>query len=246
MAGSHPRYFAFLISLLRVLTFIQVGKVRVIGRENLSSAREPVIVCPNHPHYVDGAIFPILMEKQGRYMADEDVLRFGFGFGALCFVPAGAFPARDGYPDSTLRTFEAGAGFLASGYSLLIFPEGHTNFNLKMQPLKRGAIRIAQLASAKLGKPVNIIPAYVRYGKYFPVWLQRIKPPLQYLIVLLLFFYFRRGATVVFGEPISSEDFPQSDQEACNFLAERIVALDPGDQHQGVAGMYAILPFTKL
>jgi 1-acyl-sn-glycerol-3-phosphate acyltransferase len=236
-----------MISLLRILTFIQVGKVRVIGRENLNAVDGAVIVCPNHPHYIDGAIFPILMEKESRYMADEDVLRFGFGLGALTLVPVGAFPARDEGPDSNLRTFAAGAKFLASGFSLLIFPEGHTNFNLKMQPVKRGAVQIAKLASTTLGKPVYIIPAFIRYGRYFPMWIQRIKPPLQYLIVLLAFFYFRRGATVVIGKPISSTEFPSSDNEACNFLGDRIVALDPGDEAQGVeAGMYEILPLIKL
>jgi 1-acyl-sn-glycerol-3-phosphate acyltransferase len=231
----------------KILTFIQVGKIRFIGRENLSSADGPVIVCPNHPHYIDSAIIPILMEKQGRYMADEDVLSFGLGLGALFLVPLGAFPARDKSPDSNLRTIAAGAKFLASGFSLLIFPEGHTNFNLKMQPVKKGAIRIAKLASTMFGKPVYIVPAYIRYGKYFPVWIQRIKPPLQYLIVLLGFFYFRRGATVVIGKPISSADFPSSDNEACEFLADRIVALDAGDEFQlAAAGTYEILPLIKL
>ena len=242
----NPKSFAFAIWLVRILTFIQVGEVRVIGRENLKK-QDPVIICPNHPHYIDAAIVPILMERQGRYMLDEDVLRFGFGLGALICVPAGGFPVRDGTRGSNLHACEAGAQYLASGYTLLIFPEGHTNFSLKMQPLKKGAIRIARLAENKLGRPVFIVPAHIRYGRYPSGWIRKIKPPLQYFIVFLGFFYFRRGATVIFGEPISTSDLPASEKSACNFLAEKIQSLDTGERSYGVdKGIYDSFALTKL
>jgi 1-acyl-sn-glycerol-3-phosphate acyltransferase len=242
----NPKAFAFVMWILRILTYIQVGEVRVIGRENLNT-QGPMIVSPNHPHYVDAAIFPNLIQRQARYMVDEDVLRFGFGLGALILVPAGAFPARDRTRGSNLRTCETAVQFLSSGYPLMIFPEGHTNFKLQMAPLKKGAIRIAKMASQKLQKPVFIVPAHIRYGRYPSGWLQEIKPPLQYLLVLLASFYFRRGATVIFGTPISSADLPQLDKEACNYLAKNIQALDPGEQIYGVdKGMYESFAFIKL
>ncbi|HSE43025.1 MAG TPA: lysophospholipid acyltransferase family protein [Acidobacteriota bacterium] len=245
MTQDHPQYFFFMRFLFRILAFIQVGKVRVIGIENLQRVKAPVIVCPNHPHYADGLIFPNLMERQGRYMVDEDVLAFGFGLGALLFIPVGAFPARDGRPNSKIRTCEAGLKFLSAGFPLLIFPEGHTSFDQKLQSLKSGAIEITKLASELLQTSVFIVPAYIRYGKSFPLWIQRTKPPLQYLLVLLGSFYFRGGATVVFGTPIGASEFPSSQKEACQFLAKRIETLDPGSV-QGVEGVYETLQFNKL
>jgi 1-acyl-sn-glycerol-3-phosphate acyltransferase len=144
--APNPKAFAFGIWLTRILTFIQVGRIRVVNRENLQM-HKPIIVCSNHPHYIDAAIFPNLIQRQARYMVDEDVLRFGFGLGALILVPGGAFPARDGTRGSNLRTCETAVQFLSSGYPLLIFPEGHTNFKMEMAPLKKGAIRIAKIAS---------------------------------------------------------------------------------------------------
>jgi 1-acyl-sn-glycerol-3-phosphate acyltransferase len=245
MASQHPTYFSFMKFVMGIIAFIQVGKVRVVGLENFQNVKDPVIVCPNHPHYADGAIFPRLMEKQGRYMVDEDVLSFGFGLGALVLIPAGAFPARDRKPNSKIRTCEAGVKFLAAGFPLLICPEGHTSFDQKLRPLKSGAIEIAKLATQTLQTSVFIVPAYIRYGKSFPLWIRRTKPPLQYLLVLLGSFYFRRGATIVFGAPIEASEFPISQKEACEFLAERIEALDPGTA-QGVEGVYEILQFNKL
>jgi len=123
---------------------------------------------------------------------------------------------------------------LTAGQQLMIFPEGLTNFSPSVDDLRPGTVKIAREAAMRLGKPVYIIPVYTRYGRYPVKWLARFDRPIQYFTVLLGFAFFRRGALVTVGKPISTTELygpslsERNDDEAMALLKQRIESLDPG------------------
>src|SRR5688572_32086337 len=52
----------FLYGLSKVLSWIQVGRIRYIGRDNLK-LDGPFIVAPNHPHYIDPAVIVLALNR---------------------------------------------------------------------------------------------------------------------------------------------------------------------------------------
>jgi 1-acyl-sn-glycerol-3-phosphate acyltransferase len=123
---------------------------------------------------------------------------------------------------------------LVSGQQLVIFPEGLTNFSPSVDDLRPGAVKIAREAAIRLGKPVYIVPGYTRYGRYPGKWLAKLDRPIQYFTVLFGFPFFRRGAVVTIGKPISTTELygptltERTDEEAMALLKQRIESLDPG------------------
>lgn len=223
-----PRAVRNLVRVMRFLTFLQVGRVKVIGAENLDKPDGPWMFSANHPHWVDAAIIPMVLNRPARYMAHETVFQAGFGLGALLCAPAGAFVAHDSIRDNGVRARAASVKVLTSGQTLVLLPEGLTNFEPTMLPLKDGAVRILKEAARQLGKTTYIVPAYTRYGKYPGAWIQKYRRPIQYLLVFLMLAWYRRGATMVIGKPIASTELPDDDAAATELLRQRIMELDPG------------------
>lgn len=216
-----------LVRFSRFLTWLQVGRVQIVGRENLDLPDGPMMFSSNHPHYIDAAIVPIVLNRPARYMAHETVFQFGFGLGALLCAPAGGFVAHDRIRDNGARARAAGVKALTSGQTLVLLPEGLTNFEPTLLPLKQGAVKIVKDAARQLGKTTYIVPAYIRYGKYPGAWIQKYRRPIQYLLVFLMLAWYRRGAKVVIGRPIASTELPDDDAQATELLRQRIVELDP-------------------
>lgn len=211
----------------RFMTFLQVGKIQVVGRENLDSVPGPFMFSSNHPFGADVAVIPLVINRKARYMAHETVFTFGWGLGAHIVGPWGAFVAHDSIRDNGVRARAAATKVLTTGQNLVLLPEGLTNMEPTMLPLKDGAVRIIKQAAKELGKDVWIIPAYMRYGKYPGAWIQRFPRPIQYTLVFALFPLFRRGVKVVIGKPIAASEFAQDDAEATLQLRHAIEALDP-------------------
>lgn len=221
-----PRAVRRLKRLARSLLFIQVGKVKIVGKEKLDNVPGPYIVAPNHPHWADTAALPILMDGPARYMAARGVFTFLGGLGGLLVGPMGAFcadltkgkggPARD-----------AAVQVLTSGQRLVMFPEGWAYLDGRLGAFKKGAIRIAREAANKMGSPTYIVPVNLRYGRYPGTWITKLPPPVEYFLVFALFFLFRRGLTITVGDPIAITDFDKDDAAATEQLKRAIIALDP-------------------
>jgi len=62
-------------------------------------------------------------------------------------------------------------------------------------PYKTGAVRIA----AQAGVP--LVPMRIHYGNYPGPWVKRFSITTQNILLFLLWPFYRRGATVTFGEP---------------------------------------------
>ena len=198
-----PRGLRWLMRTARVLVFIQVGRLKVIGRENLDLADGPMIVTPNHAHSADVAVLPLVLQRSARYMAAQGVFKFGWGLGGLLVGPMGAFCADlDRGKGGPAR--EAAVKVLTSGQILGMFPEGWAYLDGKMGPMKKGSVRISREAARILGKTTYQVPVFIRYGRYPGSWIRKLSPPLEYLFVLLNSWYYRRGATIVVGKPIPS------------------------------------------
>jgi 1-acyl-sn-glycerol-3-phosphate acyltransferase len=214
----------FLVGLSRFLTFIQVGKMRMIGRENLNISG-PFVVAPNHPHYIDPAVIALALNRPARYMAARGVMTVGGGLGGLIAGPCGGFAA-DLTPGKGGPARESAVRLLVNGEILVMFPEGWAYLDGKLGPFKKGAVRIARSASKALSKPVPIIPVHLRYGKYPGSWIRKLPPPVEYLFVFMTSWYYRRGVTAVFGKPINPLDLPADDCAATEVLVSKVTALD--------------------
>jgi 1-acyl-sn-glycerol-3-phosphate acyltransferase len=229
---------AGLLKFSRRLTNIQVGEITYKGRHNLDNLRGPRIISANHPHWADAAIMPQLIQAPCRYMAHGRVMSALGGLLGVYLSKKGVFAANDGIYDGGVRTRAAAVEMITNNENIVILPEGLTNFSPKMGPVKNGTVIIARTAAAKIGKPVSILPCYIRYGKYPGAWLSRFDRQTQFFMVLLAFPIFRRKAVVVVGEPISTDEFtvatatgerrPMTDDEASALLKQRIESLDPG------------------
>ncbi|MCC7528902.1 MAG: 1-acyl-sn-glycerol-3-phosphate acyltransferase [Candidatus Melainabacteria bacterium] len=211
----------------RFMTFLQVGKIDVVGRENLDAVPGPFMYSSNHPFGVDVAVIPLVINRKARYMAHETVFTFAWGLGAHIVGPWGAFVAHDSIRDNGVRARAAATRVLTTGQNLVLLPEGLTNMEPTMLPFKDGAVRIIKQAAKELGHDVWIIPAFMRYGKYPKGWIQKFPRPIQYMLTMLLFPLFRRGVKVVIGKPIPASAFAADDAEATLELRAAIEALDP-------------------
>jgi 1-acyl-sn-glycerol-3-phosphate acyltransferase len=219
-----------LMRTARVLAFIQVGPLKVIGRENFDLPDGPMIVTPNHAHSADTAVLPLVLQRPARYMAAQGVFRFAWGLGGLLVGPMGAFSADvDRGKGGPAR--EAAVRVLTTGQTLGMFPEGWAYLDGRMGPMKKGAVRIAKEAARQLGKTTYLVPVFIRYGRYPGSWILKFSPPVQYLIVFTNWWWFRRGATIVVGKPIPSTALPEDDGEATELLRQHIVALDPSGRN---------------
>ncbi|MBK7750618.1 MAG: hypothetical protein IPI39_25615 [Candidatus Obscuribacter sp.] len=95
-------------------------------------------------------------------------------------------------------------------------------------------VKIAREAARRSGKPVYLVPSYLRYGKYPGAWLSSLDRAVQYFVVLLLFPLYRRQARLVVGKAWSTDEMvdstgqPLTDEEATKIFRDKVVALDPG------------------
>ncbi len=210
----------------KFILWIQVGKIKFIGLENLDSPG-PYLVAPNHPHWVDPGVMFVAVNRPARYMAARGVMKAFFGLGGLLAGPWGGFAADlDKGKGGPAR--ESAVQVLINGEKLVMFPEGWAYLDGGMRPFKKGAVRIARAASEHLGKSVPIIPVYLRYGRSTGSWISKLPPPLEYLFVFINAWYYRRGVTAVIGRPIDPAALPEDTSLATEELFRRVKQLDPG------------------
>jgi len=221
-----PRAVLRLQRLAKTLMFIQVGKLKIVGRENLDKVPGPYIVAPNHPHWADTAALPILMNGPARYMAARGVFTFLGGLGGALVGPMGAFCA-DLTKGKGGPAKDAAVEVLTSGQRLVMFPEGWAYLDGKLGAFKKGAVRIAREAADRMKSPTYIVPVNLRYGRYPGSWITKLPPPVEYFLVFALFIFFRRGLTITVGKPIAIADFKGDDAAATEQLKQAIIALDP-------------------
>ena len=123
--------------------------------------------------------------------------------------------------------YRAAIRVLTSNQRLVIFPEGWAHLDGRMGAFKKGTVCIAKQAAQKINQAINIVPVFLSYGRYPGEWINKLNPRLQYLMTFLCFLRYRRGVTVVVGNPISSSLLPKCNEEATKMLQNVIIDLDP-------------------
>mgnify|MGYP003386376601 CR=1 FL=1 len=207
-----------IIPPVQFLTWLIVGRLQIKGSRNLDLMPKDAsyIVAPNHSHYADIFIMPlVLRHRKTRYMADSGVMESLWGLVGLVFAYFGTYTA----------SLQAAVKLMSTGQNMVIFPEGWTYLDGKMGKCKSGAVTISKLAAKELKTNTYIVPVGISYRKYPGSWIRNYSIRLQYLILTAGIIFFRRGARVTVGEPIACSDLPEDDSLATEFVAGKIQAL---------------------
>jgi 1-acyl-sn-glycerol-3-phosphate acyltransferase len=192
-----PTFQWFIWFIARFWVFVQVGRMRVFGRENLNYPGARLIFCANHSCMLDGPVQFALHKKQPRYMTAFEEMQGLGGAQAVLMGAAGCFPVdrRRGH-----TVVEPAVGILVAGYNLNIMPEGRISPNGEYLPFKSGSARIAMRAYERMGRqtPVGIVPIHICYGRRDEATAATTFGQIG--------FNWRGGVTVNIGEPIWLHD----------------------------------------
>lgn len=149
--------------LARLWMTIQVGRIRVIGKENLVAPGR-LIFCPNHSSMFDAPVIYSIMRRMPRYMTAHEEMRGLWGLKAVVMGAFGCF-AVDRTQGKTV--IEPAILVLVGGDTLVVFPEGKISSSGTYLPFKKGSAIIAIGAYDRLNKKerVGIVPIHLCYGK---------------------------------------------------------------------------------
>ena len=161
----------------------------VIGGENLPLSGS-VVLAPTHRSRWDALMLTMaagrrITNRDCRYMVTRSEMR---GLQGWFLNRLGCFPIDQGRP--SLITLRYAVDLLTSRNQLVVFPEGKINRFSEHVKLKKGLIRLAQLASNK-GIDIKIVPVGLAYSEIIPK--------------------FRGSASICFSKPILiSKEFKES------------------------------------
>ncbi len=209
----------------RFAVWLQIGKVKWSGVDNLT-CESPKLIVPTHGHYLDPFVLAAQMPKGTRVMAASGLFKFGGGLGGLVFSRWGAF-CTDLEPGKGLPALRTAVKVLASGQSLVVFPEGWAHMDGSVGPFNPGIASIARLAATQIDRPIHIVPVYMCYGKYPGKWIKPLPTAIQCLILMFGFMHYRRGVHVVFGQPLLTSDLPKNPHLATEQIRNAVLALNP-------------------
>ena len=163
----------------RWLIRLLIGDVQVVG----SVPAGGVLLCANHPSYRDVFLFAFA-HRGARLLVHPLVFTFPF-------LKRWALRWGFGQGDIPLA-----GDLLKRGEPVAICPTGLVEaLGEDLLPYKTGAVRIA----AQAGVP--LVPMRIRYGNCPGPWVKRFSITTQNILLFLLWPFYRRGATVTFGEP---------------------------------------------
>ena len=164
---------------VRLLIWLLIGDVQVVG----SVPAGGVLLCSNHPSYRDVFLFAFI-HRGARLLVHPLVFTFPF---------LKRWALRWGFVQVDIPI---AVELLKGGEPVAICPTGLVEaMGEDLLPYKTGAVRIA----AQAGVP--LVPMRIRYGNYPGPWVKRFSITTQNILLFLLWPFYRRGATVTFGEP---------------------------------------------
>ena len=147
--------------LARWLLGLFYGRIEVVGAERIPPAG-PLILAANHQNaIVDPMILMAAVPRRLRPVAKAPLFRYPV-LGLLVRL-AGAIPVQrrqdpGSDPTQNAAMFAAATGTLASGGAILIFPEGVSQAEPRLMPLRTGTARMA-LAATAAGVTPTLLPA---------------------------------------------------------------------------------------
>lgn len=186
----------------RFWTFIQIGKVTVVGEEH-AKFDGYTLYCPNHSSLLDAIVLVPLLPENMHFMSAVEEMRGFFGIKAVLMGSMGCFPVDRSRGKTVIP---AAIGVVADGNNLTIFPEGKISPSGQYLVFKKGPawISIGAFEELDRSKPIRIVPVHICYGTRHEDSALDFKK---------MFFHWRQGATVTFGEPIDLRDFEVLDAD---------------------------------
>jgi len=181
-------------------------KVAVEGMENLEPDR-PYILVANHQSQYDIFALDGYLMVDFRWLAKKELFRIplvGWGMRA-----AGSIPIDRSHGRKAMKSLAEAAERIASGTSVVIFPEGTRTRDGNLQHFKAGGMYLAIKSGVDV-VPVAIVGGYdvLPKGKWLP------KPGRMLIRV---------------GKPVSSKDYTQKQkQELADLLHDRVAELIEG------------------
>jgi 1-acyl-sn-glycerol-3-phosphate acyltransferase len=140
----------------RMILLIARARVQVSGLDKLTAGRA-YIFAANHLSMFDIWVFLAYLPFQFRFVAKESLFRWPFLGWHL--KRSGNISVDRRNPRQTLLSFQAAGKKIASGISIVIFPEGMRTWGDTVAPFKRGSFLLAQKAGAAI-VPVTIIGSH--------------------------------------------------------------------------------------
>lgn len=193
--NEHAGFQRFGRRVAALWAWIQVGKITVVGAENLKAA-EHLIYCPNHSAMLDAIVMYPIMPEGVRYMAAVEEMRGLWGIKAILMGAMGAFPVDRKNGRSVIP---AAVGLVKSGKRLCMFPEGKISPSGTYLEFKKGAAWIAIGACDALGHTakVGIVPIHICYHT------RDVDSATDFTKMKLRW---RHGVTITVGEPVYVHD----------------------------------------
>ena len=138
----------------------------VIGEENLP-LNGSVVLAPTHRSRWDALMLTMaagrrISNRDCRFMVTRSEMK---GLQGWFLNRLGCFPIDQGRPSLTALRYAV--DLLISRQQLVVFPEGKINRFSEPVKLKKGLIRLAQLASNK-GLEIKIVPVGLAYSEVIP------------------------------------------------------------------------------
>jgi|GEM_PF-353843 len=200
-SGYIPHALPLLIDIGKFLAklwiFIQVGRIVVVGRENLTCG-DRVIYCSNHVSMFDPLLVYSMMTDYPRYLTAFEEMIGLWGLKAVFMGACGSFAVDRSKGKSVI---DPAISVLVKGDPLVIFPEGKISPSADNLPYKLGSAIIAMGAVEQLNfeKEVGLVPIHIHYFGQDP---QTAKGPYGAMGLK-----WRKGAVVTIGSPIWISDF---------------------------------------
>jgi len=124
----------------------------------------PLLITPNHVTYFDPFWIAVRVHRTLRFMTWDRALQVPIGGRILRWL--GAFPVSLENPESS--AYRASLRILRAGQALMIFPEAGRSPDGRLQPLKKGAARLALRTGATV-LPVAVLGGHEVWGPQLAV-----------------------------------------------------------------------------
>jgi 1-acyl-sn-glycerol-3-phosphate acyltransferase len=149
--------------LAKIWVFAQVGRIRIVGKENLTAPGR-IIFCPNHSSMFDAPVIFSIMMRMPRYMTAYEEMRGLWGLKAIAMGAFGCF-AVDRSKGRTV--IDPAIKVLVQGSPLVVFPEGKISSTGVYLPFKKGSAIIGLSAYEQIQRKdrVGIVPIHICFGK---------------------------------------------------------------------------------
>ena len=161
--------YAFFKLIARIALKVFFRKIHVYGLESVPRG-VPLIVAANHPNtFMDPLLIAVYLKQEIYFLANGSIFKnpvVAWFLRQLHLIPIyRQKDAGNGQKPDNAATFAKCFGFLKRKGTLLIFPEGTSEHERRLRPLKTGTARIALGAEAEndfqLG--VQILPVGLAY-----------------------------------------------------------------------------------